>query len=104
MGVYTPQEIMEMGQQHRPGRDATATPASNIDTIIKEHQEEKGDSPIVEDVEDAEIVEGETEQQPVQEDAFPGCGTCEGRGLVEETDPETGEMSKGPCPECSKKG
>ena len=90
MGVYTPQEIMEMGQQHRPGRDATATPAANIDAIIKEHQEEKGDSPIAEEVEDAEVIE-----EPV-------CGTCGGRGLIETTDKLTGEMSKGPCPDCSK--
>ena len=90
MGVYTPQEIMEMGQQHRPGRDATATPAANIDAIIKEHQEEKGDSPIAEEVEDAEVIEETV------------CGTCGGRGLIEITDSETGEMSKGPCPDCSK--
>ena len=92
MGVYTGEEILEMGQQHRPGRDATATPAANIDAIIKEHQEEKGDSPIVEEVEDAEVIE-----EPV-------CGTCKGRGLIEGKDEETGELTKEPCPECSKAG
>jgi len=106
MGVYTGEEIMEMGQQHRPGRDATATPASNIDTIIKGHQDEKANDP---KIVDAEIVEEETpdsstteESSVVQTDAFPGCSVCEGRGVVEETDKKTGEMTKGPCPECSK--
>ena len=120
MGVYTTQEITEMGQQHRPGRDATATPASNVDSIIKQHQEEKENDP---KIVNAEIVEEEStneqsdqrqtpettttsepEPEPVQTDAFPGCEICEGRGVVEETDPETGELTKGPCPECSKTG
>lgn len=104
MGVYTPQEITEMGQQHKPGRDATDTPASNIDKIISEHQEEKAADPAIVD---AEIVEDEPaeekpEPEPEQTDAFPGCETCEGRGLVESKDKETGELTKEPCPECSK--
>ena len=99
MGVYTGEEILEMGQQHRPGRDATATPATNIDAIIKEHREEKADDP---KIVDAEIVEDETEEKQTPELSTPGCPSCDGRGVVEETNKETGEMSKGPCPDCSK--
>lgn len=108
MGVYTPQEIMEMGQQHRPERDATATPASNIDKIIKEHQGGKEDSAIKDDAEEVEIVEDEVsetttdETETVKTDAFPGCYLCQGRGIIESTDGETGELIKEPCPECSK--
>lgn len=39
-------------------------------------------------------------QDPAQA-AFPGCMLCEGSGLIHGTDPTTGEVTKGPCPECS---
>ncbi len=103
MGVYTPQEITEMGQQHRPGRDATATPASNIDTIIKEHREEKGEVLIDNDAEEAEAVEvAEEETEPAKTEAFPGCTVCHGAGELENEPDENGEISYRPCPECSK--
>jgi len=42
---------------------------------------------------------------PYADNAFPGCKTCSGKGLVvfEETDQTTGEITEGkqPCPECS---
>ncbi|MGR3219247.1 MAG: recombinase RecT [Candidatus Anammoxibacter sp.] len=102
MGVYTGEEVLEMGQQHRPGRDSTETPATNIDKIISEHREEKGELPvkeaeIVEENQDDAITE---ESLTVQNEAFPGCGTCHGRGIVESTNDESGELTKGPCPEC----
>jgi len=116
MGVYTPQEVMEMGQQHKPGRDATATPASNIDSIIKDHNDGEADDPTIVD---AEMVEDKPETEKVgeivdedplgigdiehtQTDAFPGCGKCGGRGIVETKDDNTGEVSKEPCADCKK--
>ena len=66
MGVYTGEEIIEMGQQHRPERDSTDTPASNIDKIISEHRTNKADDP---DIVDAEIVEDESSKtEPVKDE------------------------------------
>ena len=102
MGVYTGEEVLEMGQQHRPGRDATATPATNIDKIISEHREEKGELP----VKDAEIVEENQdistvkESSVVQDESATVCGSCQGRGIIDGVDTDSGEITKEPCPEC----
>lgn len=118
LGVYTPQEITEMGQQHKPARDSSDTPATNIDNIIKQHREEKEDLPIKEaelvddkKVLDHEEKQGDGEAQPeVSEseqdtatDSSPDaseCPNCQGRGVVDGVDIDSGELFKEPCPEC----
>jgi len=118
MGCYTGEEILEMGQVHQPERDNSATPASNLDSIISDHNKEKSnviDAEITDPVvtpekattKEVEATSKEPEALSKEPKALsssdekteldltpPVCNTCKGRGIVEDAE------TKGPCPEC----
>lgn len=109
----------DLAEWPRHIEDAPKAPASNIEEALEDYRKSKNQSAQIEHKPSQEIpdipLDKEPEKVPVEVapkeepklDAFPGCETCGGRGVVEseEEDPFTGEItqSNGLCPECSKK-
>lgn len=116
-GVYTPQEISEAAQAHKPERNATSDLTKNITTIIAKHNGEDGAfEDIAENIADAEEVvasdddestdknylydqnETESPQADLLDDEPEDCQGCNGKGSV-----STAEGIE-PCQECNGEG